>query len=441
MNLLVGLIILLLLLVNALYVAAEFGAVGVRRSRIRQLAEEGNWMARMLMPVLNDPQELDRYIAACQIGITLSSLVLGAYAQATVAVSVAPYFEMWGGMQEVAAQSAAAIVVLLFLTMLQMVIGELVPKSLALQYPTQIALYTVVPMRWSRALLSWFIAILNGSGTFLLRLFGAPLGGHRHIHSPDEIDLLIAESRDGGLLEPDEQRRLHRALQLSVRPAHQLMVPRMFMSAINIETPPEKLLDKVIATPYTRMPVYRGSIDEIVGLLHTKDLLDYYLKNGRMPEVSEVMRPMAMFSETVTADRLITLMRKRHSRQAVVVDEFGGVAGLVTIENILADVLGRVPGRGPVIHPRAEALPDGRVRLPGMMRLHEAENWIGVLWEGESDTVGGRIVEALGEVPEAGQTLEIDGVEVVVENVTDRLVVSILATPLPEDEEDAENEQ
>lgn len=438
MTVTVWLIILLLILINALYVAAEFGAVGVRRSRVRQLAEEGNWMARMLMPILEDPRSLDQYIAACQIGITLSSLVLGAFAQATVAISVAPYFERWGGMQEVAAQSAAAVVVLLLLTMLQMVLGELVPKSIALQYPTQIALYTTVPMKWSRTLLSWFIFILNGSGTLILRLLGAPLGGHRHIHSPSEIDLLIAESRDGGLLEPDEQRRLHRALQLSVRPAHQLMVPRMFMSAINIDTPPEKLLDKVTSSPYTRLPVYRGSIDEIVGLLHTKDLLDYYLKHGRMPEVSEVMRPMAMFSETVTADRLITLMRKRHSRQAIVVDEFGGVAGLVTIENILADVLGRVPGRGPVIHPRAEMLPDGRVRLPGMMRLHEAESWIGALWEGESDTVGGRIVEALGEVPAAGQTLTIDGVDVEIEKVTDRLVVSVIATPRPTKDADEE---
>src|SRR5690606_37567364 len=179
------------------------------------------------------------------------------------------------------------------------------------------------------------------------------------------------------------------------------------------------------ATPFTRLPVYRESIDNVVGLLHTKDVMKYYLQHGTMPSVEAVMRPMALFSENVTADRLITLMRKRHSRQAVVIDEFGGVAGLITVENILGDVLGRVPGRGPVLHPRAEVLPDGRVRLPGMMRLHEAETWIGVLWEGESDTIGGRVVEALGEVPAAGQVLYLNGIEVEVEAVTDRLVTSI----------------
>ncbi|HEX7072211.1 MAG TPA: hemolysin family protein [Rhodothermales bacterium] len=439
MTVTVWLIIVLLIAVNALYVAAEFGAVGVRRSRVRQRAEEGDWMARLLLPVIDSPGSLDRYIAACQIGITLSSLVLGAYGQANLAVALVPVFASFGGMQEVAAESTAALVVLLGLTALQMVLGELVPKSIALQYPNRVSLILALPMRWSLAIFSWFIVALNGSGNLVLRLIGAPLGAHRHIHSPEEIDLLIAESRDGGLLEPDEQRRLHRALQLSIRPAHQLMVPRLYMSAISVDTPPEELLQHIRKNRYTRLPVYGESIDDIVGMLHTKDLLVYYLEHGRLPAIREVMRPMAMFAETITADRLISLMRKRRSQQAIVVDEFGGVAGLVTIENVLADVLGKVPGLEPSLGPVAEPLPDGRVRLPGMMRLHDAEPWIGVLWDGEADTVGGRIVEALGYMPAAHETLEIDGVVVEVEAVTDKLIVSVIATPRPPNEEQDES--
>jgi len=203
------LMIAVLIAANALYVAAEFAAVGVRRSRIRQLADEGNRFARMLAPALSDASTLDRYVAACQIGITLSSLVLGAYGQAALAPPFAELLGSWGQFHPAVAESAAAVVVLIGLTVLQVVLGELVPKSLALQYSTSTALYTVLPMRWSLALFAWFIAILNGSGLAILRMLGVPYGSHRHVHSPEEIDLLIAESRDGGLLEEDEHQRLH----------------------------------------------------------------------------------------------------------------------------------------------------------------------------------------------------------------------------------------
>src|SRR5690606_38568076 len=179
-----------------------------------------------------------------------------------------PLFEDFGGLQEVAAQSTSAVVVLLGLTSLQVVLGELVPKSVALQFPTQLALYTSVPMRWSLWLFTGFIYVLNGSGILILRLLGQPASGHRHIHSPSEIDLMIAESRDGGLLEPDEQERLHRALRLTVQPVRRLMVPRTQSVAIDIDTPAEELLQEVIDSGFTRLPVFRGSRDEVIGIVH-----------------------------------------------------------------------------------------------------------------------------------------------------------------------------
>jgi CBS domain containing-hemolysin-like protein len=191
-------IIAFLILLTALYVAAEFAAVGARRSRLRRLAEDGNPLAARILPVVEDSHELDRYIAASQVGITLSSLILGAYGQAALAPRLAPLLERFGRLDPLNSQSTAAGIVLLVLTTLAMILGELVPKSLALQYPTRTALATVMPMQWSLRLFSWSIKFLNGSGIAILKLFGVPSTSHRHVHSPEEIALLIAESRDGG---------------------------------------------------------------------------------------------------------------------------------------------------------------------------------------------------------------------------------------------------
>src|SRR5262245_28451379 len=214
-----------LIVANALYVAAEFGAVGARRSRIRRMSDDGSTLARWLLPFLESPAGLDRYVGVSQIGITLSSLMLGAYAQATLSVSLAPVLMGWLGLMPTTALSTSAIVVLAGLTAVQLVLGELVPKAIALRRPTQTALATVLPMRWSLVLFRPLIAVLNGSALLLLRAFGVSEPGHRHLHSPEEIDLLIAESRDGGLLEPEEQERLRRALHLGHRTARDLMVP------------------------------------------------------------------------------------------------------------------------------------------------------------------------------------------------------------------------
>src|SRR4029434_5525137 len=209
------LVVTALILVNGFYVAAEFAAVSVRRSRLQQLASDGNPIAAWLIPILEAPAALNGYLAASQIGITLSSLVLGAYAQATFAIWLTPVFASLGGLQELAAQSTSAAVVLLTLTVAQAVFGEFAPKSVALQYPTQTSLYTAIPMLGSLWISRPFSIVLNRTGGMLLRLLGSPLPAHRHIHSPEEIELLIAESRDGGLLEADAHRRRARELRLT----------------------------------------------------------------------------------------------------------------------------------------------------------------------------------------------------------------------------------
>jgi putative hemolysin len=335
-------VILLLIVLTGLYVAAEFAAVGARRSRLRRLAEDGNALAARILPVVEDAHALDRYIAVSQIGITLCSLILGAYGQAALAPQVAPLIRRVSGADLETAESTAAVLVLLVLTVLAMIIGELVPKSLALQNSTRAALATVLPMQWSLRLFSGAIEVLNGSGALLLRLMRVPSTGHRHVHSPEEIELLIAESRDGGLLEPEEQVRLHRALRLGLRTASQLMIPRARLSAIDIATPLDEVLRVVASSPFSRLPVCRGDLDNVVGMLHTKDLVAEYVHGMARRALASLLRPIARVQHNMPADRLLAFLRERRTHQALVVEASGSVVGLITLADVIGELLGGV---------------------------------------------------------------------------------------------------
>ena len=417
-----------LILVNALYVAAEFAAVSVRRSRIQQLASDGNPVAAWLFPILESPAALNRYLAASQIGITLSSLVLGAYAQGTFAIWLTPFFASLGGLQELAAQSTSAVVVLLTLTVAQAVFGEFVPKSLALQYPTQTSLYTAIPMLGSLWIYRPFSVVLNRTGGMLLRLLGAPLPAHRHIHSPEEIELLIAESRDGGLLEPDEHRRLQRALRLNLKQAKNLMVPRTRMAALDVKTPLPGAIAFMAQSPYSRLPVYRDSLDNIIGVLHTKDLVRWFVsENSSTSSLRDLIRPVPSVHESVTADRMLRELRERRSHQSLVVDEFGGTAGLITLEDVLAELLGHVGDEFKTGEPAAERLPDGRMRLPGAMSVDDAATMLNTSFETEATTVGGMVTAALGHLPTPEETVVIGDYSLEVERVAGKVLESVLA--------------
>jgi CBS domain containing-hemolysin-like protein len=417
-----------LILLTALYVAAEFAAVGVRRSRLRRMAEDGHPLACRLLPTLEDPEELDRYIAVSQVGITLSSLVLGAYGQAVLAPRLEPLLLSFG-LQPPRADSWAALFVLLSLTVAHMILGELVPKSLALQFPTQTALLTVLPMQWSQRMLKWSISALNGSGIVLLKLLRVPPTGHRHVHSPQEIELLIAESRDGGLLEPQEQVRLHRALRLGLRTARELMVPRARLAGIDEGAPFEAVLRVVIASPFSRLPVYRGSMDNIIGILHTKDVVTDFINERPRESLGALLKPIVRVRDTMPADKLLTFLREHRSHQALVVDAAGAVVGLITVEDVVAELLGGVSDEFKTTQMRALRMSDGRVRLPGAMRLEQAAQIVPDLprWSGE--TVGGFIVAEAGRLPDIGERLTIYGLDVDVEAVENGVVLSAIVSP------------
>jgi putative hemolysin len=222
--LLIIFIIALLIFLNALYVAAEFSAVSARRARLTQLAEGGQPIASRLLDIIEHPYKLDRYVATCQLGITVTSLILGFYGQATLSPLVVPYLVQYGRMAEVAALSLSATIVLLVLTVAQVLLGELVPKNIGIQYPERLALLTTLPMRWSMFFFRPLIWMLNGSGQALMRLFGKDiLAEHAHIHSPDEILMLVNESTEGGLLQKEERQLLKNTLELREAMVRQVM--------------------------------------------------------------------------------------------------------------------------------------------------------------------------------------------------------------------------
>ena len=425
MSVSVLLVLLLLILVNSLYVAAEFGAVSVRRSRVQQRAEEGDWLAQRLLPYLADPHRLDRYIATSQIGITISSLVLGAYGQQRLAPVLMPLFEGLAGMETVAAGTAAFVVVLLVLTVAQMILGELMPKSLALQYPTQAALYTLLPMEWSLRAFSWFISLLNGSGQAILRLFGVDQGSHAHIHSPDEIEYLIAESRQGGLIEPDEHARLRRALRLGALSVGEVMVPRNEILGIRAGTPFKQIVALAADSPYTRLPVYQDTLDQITGYMHVQDIARQALDGAETVPIRSVL----FIPSSLTLDRVPERFRAERQHMAMVSDEFGGTAGLLTVADVLQEILGGVADEFKSPEAGPERMPDGRMRLPGSLRLEDAASLLGVHWEGEATTLAGFLMERLERLPKVGESLVIDGVQVEVGEMAGRIVEWVLVLP------------
>ena len=431
-------VILLLIAVTGFYVAAEFGAVGVRRSRLRRLCEDGNPTAARLLPVVEDPQRLNRYIAASQVGITLSGLALGAYAGAVISPVVAPIIVRVSPFAPNNGESLASAIVLVSLTILSVIIGEMVPKTVALRYPTEIALLTTRPMLWSARAYAWFIVILDRSAAILRQLLRVPTATHRHVHSPEEIGLMIAESRNGGLLEPQEQVRLHRALRLGLRDARQLMVPRGRLAALDVATPLADVLRIVATSPYSRLPVYRRSLDDIIGILHTKHVVTHFLDRGRTGTLAALVRPILRVPDRMPADRLLGFLRERRSHQALVVDSSDAVIGMITLEDVLGELLGSVPDefKAPRLLPLR--LTDGRVRLPGDLPLERARVWVEGAWPADDRAVADFVVGEAGRLPEPAEKIEIGGLEVEIESVENDRIMSVIVRPREEDDDEDE---
>ena len=418
------LVVAVLIFINALYVAGEFSSVSARKTRIIRLAEQGNRLAQTLLPVLQDRHKLDNYIAASQVGITLSSIVLGIYGEQQIAPRIAPWIAQLPLGGQAAAAGLASTLVLILLTTLQVVMGELVPKSIGVQYPERLALLTALPMKWSADfLLKPLIILLNGSGAFILKLLGVTPGeGHTHVHSPEEILILVKESRQGGLIDADEGQYLQNVFRRSQVRAGEIAIPRPQIVAAPVDRPVQEVLRRAAESAYTRIPVYEGDIDHITGFVHLRDLFTLY-RTDPQADIGAIVRPVAFVPETLTAAQVWERLDESQSYLAIVLDEFGGTAGLITREDLLEELFGEVQDEFDQEAALLIPLDAGRVIVRGDMLVADLNDYLGIdLPPGKAHTVGGLLMDRLGRIPQPGDEIVIGGVRLRAEAVERRRV-------------------
>ncbi len=452
--------VFILVLANAFFVASEFALVSVRKTRIDQLAAEGSGAAVVVQSAVRD---LDRYIAATQVGITLASLLLGGLGERALEPILSVFFtwvpEAWLGVTRTGLVAGFAYFIM---TALHVIIGELMPKSIALQKPDSTALWIGRPMLFFAIVFTPLTWMLNGIGNFLLRLIGFhPAEGHSQVHSPEELDMLFTESHRGGEINVTEFEILHRVVRFSDTTARAVMVPRVEMQALPVEITRRELTEFLQERPHTRIPVYRDEVDNIIGIVNSKDLehLNYselaqeleqlkvsMSENDGGPQAADAGPPAdqkmldltpltvqaAFVPETTRIDKLLTEFKKRRQQMAIVIDEYGGAAGLITMADLLEQVFGDLPDESDEDGPEIVQRPDGSLQLAGRVRIDEANELFGFGFRSDDvDTMAGLVLNALGRIAAEGDEVQINGVNIRVEKI-DHLRIETLGLSFPD---------
>lgn len=421
----------LMIFFNALYVGAEFATVSSHRTRISQMAAGGNKMAALLLPIMEKPVSLDNYVAACQIGITISSLVLGAFGQNVIAdylVEPLAYF----GFSTAASESIATITVLIFITVLQVIMGELFPKSVAIQYPENVALALVIPMRISLLLFTPLIWFFNGSGNIVLRLIGQSPHEGVHVHSPEEIELLVTESHESGLLDDEERQMLRNAFRLRDLTVRQVMVHRTRLITAKKTDSMESVINLAIEEGYSRIPLIGESIDDVVGFVHVKDLFRRHV-NGRS-DMESVVREVIHVPETMPVLDLWEKLNSGGNYLAIVFDEYGGTAGMITFEDLIEEIFGELQDEFDDEMALIARDNEGRVYLRGDLLVSDVNEYLELNLPDETDTLSGLLFSELGRSPRVGDEIAFGEIQIRVEAMED-LGVSEVSLQMPPTEE------
>ena len=423
-------VIAFLLFSNGFFVASEFAMVKVRKTRIEQLVNEGNYNAKIALEALKD---LDKFIAAVQLGVTISSIGLGWVGEGTLAHIIEPVFAFIPGLgQDIATHTMAVSISFALITLLHVVIGELIPKSIALEFTEKTTLIIAKPMQIITFVFNPFIWILNGFGNWLLKLFHIP---HSHrgslVHSTEELDMLVNASYDGGVLNETEKDILHNAFKFSDLTAKQVMVPRTDMVCIPIDMSIEELNKLAAENQYTRYPVYEDDIDHITGLVHVKDLYSLLLKNEECP-ISAIQREILLVPETMTMDNLILEFKKRKGQMAIVIDEFGGTSGLITLEDVMEEIFGDVQDEFDEVEEEEdikEIAPD-IYEANAMMRIDEIAEFFNLdekdFDDEDVDTIGGLVVKQLGRLAEVNDSASLNGLNFIVKEIDGARITKLI---------------
>lgn len=431
LSILTGLLgVLFFVLLNAFFVAAEFGLVSVRRTRVEELAAQGHPTALIVRRALDDP---DRFIAATQLGITIASLALGWIGEPALAQLFVPLLQFlpssWIG---TAAHSIAAAIAFICITFLHVVAGELAPKSVALQNPERTAFFVARPMLVIFQMFRPAIWALNGAGNGLLRLIGIrPAGGHERVHSVQELKMLIEASQEEGVLKAEEEQMLRAVFDLRSSRAAEVMVPRTEMVCAPADATVEELADLAERTALTKFPVFEGDLDHIIGVVYLKDLLRPIRACRSDLTARALMREALFLPETVPVADLLAHFRRARQHIAILVDEYGGTAGLVTLEDLLEEIVGDIGDLFEPSTPQIQRLPDGSVLLDGLMTIDEANEALNLaLSDPFYTTIGGLVMGRLDRIPVAGDEVVLeDGRRLRVEEMDGMRVARVRLIP------------
>jgi putative hemolysin len=422
------LFLVFLTFLEGFFVAAEIALVSVRRSRIDQLVEGGSPSARRVRRLIDDP---GRFLAVSQIGLTFIGFFASAYAAVSLVSGLQALLESLG-VNAAAAGGTALVVVTIILALFTIIFAELIPKSIALASPERFALFLARPIDLIARALGPLVTVMSGITRWVTRSIGVDMNQEAAI-SADELRLIVERGGEQGVLEAEEEQMINAVIELGDRRVHEVMVPRVAIAAVESDATLEEAIDLVVEVGHSRIPVYHDTIDEIVGILYAKDLLPY-LKNdaGPRPPLRKLLRPPVLVPESMTVDDLLHEFQRRKVHIAVVLDEYGGTAGLVSIEDLLEEIVGEIQDEYDVEEPMVVRLSDHEARVDGRadvdeilelfdldLKLEDAE---------EYDTVGGLVYHRIGGVPSPGDSVDVDGLRLTVESTDGRRVGKVLVT-------------
>jgi putative hemolysin len=388
-----------LILLNGFFVAGEYALVTARQTRMQELTQRGDRRARAVLRIVSNPP---RFIAAMQLGVTATSLAIGALGEHALARVFDP----------IVASAIAVLLAFLIITYLHVVVGELVPKGVALGYSEPTALAVSAPVRAFFVAFKPLIWILQRSSELILRALGlTPPGGEMEVYSEAELKMLLSRSREEGEIEQQEQEMLYKVFDFADKEVSAVMVPRPEVVALSVEMPPEEALAAVIESPYTRYPVYRGSLEDVVGILHVRDLFSALVDRGIAGvQLEELLRPAHIVPENKDLAALLTEFRRTNQHMAIVVDEYGDLEGIVTLEDLLEEIVGEIEDEFDLPDESVERLEDGRIRIHGTFPIDDFNEQFGKSLPIEDfHTIGGFVFGMLGRAPEPGDEVDYDG--------------------------------
>jgi CBS domain containing-hemolysin-like protein len=436
-------IILILILLNGLFVAAEFALVTAPRPKLRRMKDDGSKKAAQLLEILSSQELQNRYITTAQVGITIASLGLGMYGEHVIAEWLLEPLHRFNQMSEALAHTVSTILSVSLLTYLHVVLGEMIPKSFALHTASQTAIVLYTPLNISEKIFSPIVHILNKISVAIIKALDLSQNeDDTRILTSDDLEFVVEESMESGFLESTDQLFIENILDLDERTARQIMTPRNRIYAISITTPPEKIIEMICDTNKTRYPIIDSTLDNILGVLHIKDLARWQVKNNGTPDnIKELLRPTIFVPESLPLSKLLYKFRNAKSHVAIALDEFGGTSGIITLEDLIEEVVGEILDEFDHETPPFEMISEGLIRVRGDVILEELEQHFNLVFEDtyEAISIGGYIMSELGSIPQPNDQLHIDGVTITVEKV-DGLAINSILIQLPE-KNDPQNTQ